>query len=825
MADKQFEMAFSDLAHASLQELAPGLQEHLVGFQLIDNNEDDTQAVGVFGFKVNDRWLYAPVFFLNGALKGQSLLYVKDQDLFVPLQDNWVNYLMSKQPYVLGDKEERDEGDLDIESPDFSVFGSSPSSGGTKWSCVTSFKKVAAWARPFLKKYIETLQLAKEAGCNPLGLESMLAQYPGLRTPLAKTMRSNVKFAEAVLQFHEFKDLFGGMEKGAAINYTPWCAIPADKVVNSIEFGAKAKRAVNKAAGHRGIEGILSELSTPVMKSAADANLTIDDGAESKDTEEDVIEPDNTVRAEVPVEILTEGTGGTITDAERTKLLKGEMVIRDHRKNTTELYKAETSIKVVTPPESGVYDVLGPEASTKKALVIVNPFTIGEGTTNRVAVAYTEDGEYGMFDLRDIKVTREDVQADKPRVGDFWGKAVSLSKMELGHKYILITESGQGSVEFKFVGTISGGDGTRYLADQVTYFSSRSSQPEVCYALNCDDDRHSRASIDVTACRNVEAGHDWEYYEKKPFSRYGWESANVIAENDKQSKDVRQSGYTCFVKTDKVRALRVSDKLETSSVGCKSVVMKPLELATSRDLNLALTKAAQLTVFRQGPSYVIGLNDIEPKQYTKREATEVLLKQANLSVDDTLFVLEQAKERSKTRYVLKMAANDLLGGPSAPSMPGYSGSYDSALGIPTQSQQTNFSPVEGMKPQAQPEEDFLADPEVQKSLDAAKGGQKDIFDMSVVEGLVKTVDVGSVVDEFLPDMIKGMDRCGRVLFLFYWHNETFRDRYGRQDLVEMEDSLRNVFKSTGDLCLFLKQKTIESQPEVDSLDINLDALA
>jgi hypothetical protein len=45
--------------------------------------------------------------------------------------------------------------------------------------------------------------------------------------------------------------------------------------------------------------------------------------------------------------------------------------------------------------------------------------------------------------------------------------------------------------------------------------------------------------------------------------------------------------------------------------------------------------------------------------------------------------------------------------------------------------------------------------------------------------------------------------------MYYWHNDKFRERYGTQDMSELEDNLRNVFKSLGELSLFLKQKTIE----------------
>ena len=89
--DVPFEQAFSNLAHAYLQDKAPGLMDHEVGFQLLDRNAENTKAVGVFAFKVGSLWLYAPMFFLNGDLKGHELLYLKNQDMFVPLKENWIN--------------------------------------------------------------------------------------------------------------------------------------------------------------------------------------------------------------------------------------------------------------------------------------------------------------------------------------------------------------------------------------------------------------------------------------------------------------------------------------------------------------------------------------------------------------------------------------------------------------------------------------------------------------------------------------------------------------------------------------------------------------
>ena len=72
----------------------------------------------------------------------------------------------------------------------------------------------------------------------------------------------------------------------------------------------------------------------------------------------------------------------------------------------------------------------------------------------------------------------------------------------------------------------------------------------------------------------------------------------------------------------------------------------------------------------------------------------------------------------------------------------------------------------------------------------------------------------------LGDLMDGLTNW-RILFSFYWHKDKFEDRYGKKDIPELEDNLRNSFEQLGDLLLFLKQKTIDSYPDEGiSLDDN-----
>ena len=91
----------------------------------------------------------------------------------------------------------------------------------------------------------------------------------------------------------------------------------------------------------------------------------------------------------------------------------------------------------------------------------------------------------------------------------------------------------------------------------------------------------------------------------------------------------------------------------------------------------------------------------------------------------------------------------------------------------------------------------------------------EVFDTAMISGLVRSSDSSNLVDKYIGDLILGMDRIGRIQFLFLQHYDDFKERYGEEDMIELEDSLRNTFKSTGELILFLKQKAMDNELEDD----------
>lgn len=98
-SDADVEKAFLDQAWMQIQNKATPLMkaQHRVGFEIVHKNDENTRMVGVFVFRIGKDYLFAPVFFINGSIKGTDLLYRATNKKFVPLNNEWCEYLIQLQ--------------------------------------------------------------------------------------------------------------------------------------------------------------------------------------------------------------------------------------------------------------------------------------------------------------------------------------------------------------------------------------------------------------------------------------------------------------------------------------------------------------------------------------------------------------------------------------------------------------------------------------------------------------------------------------------------------------------------------------------------------
>jgi len=92
----EIERSFMDQAFAFIQNKAGRLlsDPHRLGFEIVYRNDSNTRLVGIFAFRAGKRLLYAPVFFINGEIKGTDLLYEQDRKLFKPLTEEQVDFML-----------------------------------------------------------------------------------------------------------------------------------------------------------------------------------------------------------------------------------------------------------------------------------------------------------------------------------------------------------------------------------------------------------------------------------------------------------------------------------------------------------------------------------------------------------------------------------------------------------------------------------------------------------------------------------------------------------------------------------------------------------
>lgn len=751
--DVAFEQAFSNLAHAYLRDSAPKLMDHEIGFQLLDRNRENTKAVGVFAFKVGSMWLYAPVFFLNGDLKGHELLYIKNQDMFVPLKENWVNYLINRKPSILGSGIDKNLTQFGQRQPDFTQLSRSPAKFG---SAQPTLKEMMTAVMPTLAKTatMNTAAAFEELG-HKLNLKNFLKQA-GLETisALVKTCQYAPHLAQVIDDFH-------GLD-----------------IISEATKSAKARLAAAEKKA-----SVLSEApATP----KSEATLK-------------VITYDATVQTAPP-------KGHTEEDQE--KLLRDGVLILDKRDrdNVSVPYQIQVEKKLFNPTDSGLYMVLVKPGDIEKCYIAVHP----QGAAKRsdfVTVVRTEGKPEWINTRSDHVFCLSRVEGDE---FDSWFKGLpDANSVSKSGRYMAISKTGDTTVPFRVIReygeTEFGGNAYEVHMEDHSKFPPRGSIGACCYTdpLNYDKYRDG-----VRIHLNAKGGRSLRASMGDIFVPTGYKLLKCAPGED-DVPNAEEGGQ--------------------DSCGCGESDNPPLMPGNLADAQLLLMqKLGSLTVYHTGTEVRVNNAAMTP-----RDALVHLVKDHGLCEKNAREILSRAKDKRKFACHIKYA--DPYGSPmminnapTAPTDPGPVMGGETIMGtsIPTQLGIDVGVPVAGMA--ASQTDRSIYNPNtqldqnaVQHVMQAAQTGQREVFDTAMIGTMLRAVRDDGLVDRYMGELTKGLDKLGRILFMFYWHGDRFAERYGKADMPELEDSLRNAFEMLGDVILFLKQKTIEPFPEESSGDVDL----
>ena len=815
--ETEFEQAFSSLAYAYLKDKAPRLLDYIVGFQLVDRNEDNTKAMGVFGFKVGDQWLYAPVFFLNGDLKGHELLYLKNKDAFVPMKENWVNYLISRKPHILGKGSPQNSHELGGLVPNLERLSMSPGMGKAGYD---------TWARPFLPLYAAAKtglasSLYKEASPDSqLAISSLVAE------PQAAALAAVAQNFDLnkVLPTHygllktafDLSQKFAGVSEGFKKFYGSDCFS---------RWGAELKKSAADDAN-----SILPGISVSQAPSY------------SKSTKSLIPEVDN--RPEHPIksgklrmyvyEHVTVNRTPELDEEERERLMRDTVLIKDHREGeeVSKAYNTQVDMRLSNPDETNLFRVLEKPGSFSKMFVAVNPLS-NNGAQDMVTAVRLDDGDNKAWLNSYQGNVFADQEGERSEWDDWFDGLSASDSLKKGGTYVAVVPTHNSTVPF--VVRDSYGDGV-YKVD----FETRPDYNETRIVQK-----------PRTQNGNYPGGFD-----PSP-SPYG-AILRVDAEGKAGTRlraiggELRVPGTAKFLQLKKPYSDSGGSLL--IPCGCSDGDRSdpsPIQFGNIEDIQtIFYEKTARLKLYDADSDLSIS-SPLGVKQLSKKGAFLDLIRTHGFSEKTAKEMIHEAERNSGAIYRVQYApgfgdkvdlvksafGGSLQPGPSAPmhdippelAMELLGGRNPVLTQSPSERREivpeldSHNTDMNAWDPwQNYTAEDFQQTMSTAQS--AAQDGQKEVFDTSMIGGLLKAVRQDSLVDRYLGDLMKALNSLGRVLFLFYWHQEEFEDRYGKADMPELEDSLRNSFEALGDVTLFLKEKTIES-PFEENAQLDLEESA
>lgn len=397
--EREFEDTFASLALVYIRDKAPRLLDYLVGFQLIERDDDNNRAVGAFVFRPGQLWLLVYVFFLGGKMRGHEMVHVHNQDQFLPLKERWINTLIAARSPVLGKGVEQSRAARGWIAPRLTDLTIPPNFG----------KMSAEGVREFFEPFVNTFrQLVSE---NPLECEKRRG--------------------------HQLTDL---LEKSAEAR---------DEFLNWTQFYPTLAQYAEKRLG----AGWFDRMGEAQKQAAIRSRELLD--------RESLLAPRLKTAADKPkLKIITEleNEAEELSPDDRERFLRDGFLVRDDRdeQEVSRAWKTELRVGGANPTETGVYDVLTSDKGLERLLVLVHPRTASNRDMFSIVIDPSDSGRWERTPGNRVYARLSPLQRDE--WNEWWSglDGVQPSDDE-GSLYCLVTRQGDSMGPFR---VLSGQDGS-----------------------------------------------------------------------------------------------------------------------------------------------------------------------------------------------------------------------------------------------------------------------------------------------------------------------------------------------------------------------------
>jgi hypothetical protein len=741
---QQYENDFGKMAFTFLQDRVPQMIPHLVGFEIVDQEPDGARAVGMFGFRVGERFYYVPVFFINNQIKGMESIYDRQSDIMAPLTEDTVNDIVNRKTIEIGGMPDEKDPSKDITSPDFSMLTHPPNQG------TGNYKYASA-------------------------MDDMCQVWNTLQEKMASLLRDDENF-QKMLGNAIISQQGGEVEKSAS---------------------SDLKVYLKYAGGPEAVKSLFEKMGEDI--NFARAVATFYDTDELALKEFDATLAPKKAQAESITVITPETEYKDLGEAEGTKLLSQGFVIKDDRDEDSKslVYSYEPESEVTNPDRTGLYNVALTGGRVEKCIVMMP--SVGDNSPH-MAIVRMADGRKTFTASTDrvfILGSHEDPEDLSKAIES---QSIPFSEAKDYTKYSLVNKDGKCSTPFT-----------------ICHGSSRDRENVTFNIRWCD-------RLDYTGSNAHRLDNTWVERQSIPDSSYNREDIELVVRPGKGL--VRELDSCYIVPSEDWKLLPLSDKSDYEIYDVsEDRPSKPEEKfapASYTEVTENLIKDAmhelRVDAYDEGGSFLIQLNGMkdsrDPVNY--KTASISLVKNYGLGVEDAEIILKEASTKWKSHRMVKLAQMVTPPPMMAPPAP-----YPGDAGIPVQENwenvtegSTNGGPVmAGPRDigEAEMQQQMAGSDPMALAQEAAAMGQQQVFDHAGIAGLAGTNDASSVIDTYIPTWVESLDKLGRLLFLFYWKNEEFAERYGTDDMADLEDRIRNVYHKFGELIYELKNKTIGSQ--------------
>ncbi len=835
---RQFEDDFGALAYQFVQDRAPALVPYMLGFEIVDRNEDGSKAVGIFGYKIDEDFYYIPAFFLNNQVRGVDMILNKKTNQFIPLTEKWIDYIVNKHSIRIGTPA-NDEVRESMRNPDLS-FVQRPQTALGKIAENVPWSPREAW---------EQIKAATARMASDPKFQEM---FSGI------TSKGNIQKVAESKYVKEFMEKVGGPE--AMTSFL--------RALHDVDFANAALSLYKDAEAFWTDKLANASIHVDRMRKVAEAEPKI----RILDSTEGLVKK----AQDTPASDVGEEDKPLSVEENARQIVEHDFTIEDTRKDedvakvTDEKALVDFEHRFQPPDAPGKYNFMMSDGMARDGIML-NAVVSPSCDKNNTLICFEDDGNVLAEACPKAIVTTEfDEEQKEDDTGDdlkkLYDKAVDMSDIEVGNNdgdgtpYLFVDDKGNAAGPFAIKFVMADGDHVRFatgysgnaavmthakdglkkgygfmdwdLSDR--YHDEDGRRERRCYECCCE----SCSSGDFISIgtfsgmpKKTSAGiiipQDWKALKIKVVKRYPkYDSekspSERAAEEARYAKEYAEfeSRYTFASAMDILEDMRSQgvERIKVASDGVDYFVVVDGAKRRHGPMNYKSAAVDLVTRFGFRPRRAF---DVLSKAASDREVMLLvqvpsLVKKAqdglvNVAMPAPMEQLPATDPYSgvpvyNTPYV-DMTQGHFTGVPGLPPEGGLTrginigGEMERSMGAGEYPDEHNDSMPDGALP---------IDEEARRlAEEAAAAGQRHVFDQAAIGGLAKVYDTANVVDSYIPDFMDTIDRLGRIMFLFYWKHEDFNQRYGSDDVVQMEDQLRNVFKQLGELTLHLKEKAVQ----------------